>query len=96
MGGIWLTKSPNGIASAPFRRPMSAVALDAIADDGAQDEDHAEQHHEVGGVLAGREAAAGRGGEAVLREVEDQAEHDRERPETDARGDRLAAVPDAR
>src|SRR5436305_1429131 len=77
MGGIWLTKSPNGTASAPFLAAASGRLSDAVGDDAGEPEDHADEDDEVGGVLANREPARRRGCERMLRKVEHEAERDR-------------------
>src|SRR5688500_2873946 len=85
-GGMLLTKSPNGMSGAPFG-PRAAAAVKAIADDGGKDDDHPDQHDQVGGVLAERHVARGAGDrrdgrEAVLRAVVQEPEADRRATET--------------
>src|SRR3954452_20540194 len=86
MGGIPLTKSPMGMALAPFR-PIGPAAADsdAVGDDAGEHENHPDDHDEMGGVLAERKAGGddvvGMRDEAVLRQVEHQPERDHREPE---------------
>jgi hypothetical protein len=53
--------------------------MDPIGDDADEDDDHADEDHEVGGMLTQREAgrSVNGGRERVLAEVEDEPERDR-------------------
>src|SRR5690348_12822289 len=86
IGGIWLTKSPKGIAGAPFRPIRSARVAEPVGDHAGEPQDHADENHEMGGVLTGREPRADRG-ERVLGQVEDKAEQDRRGPDLRQAGD---------
>src|SRR4029079_9415136 len=78
IGGIWLTKSPNGTRIAPFRPVDPARVADPVGDDSDEAQDHADEDDEMGGVLPDREAGRRPGrGERVLGQVEDQDEGDR-------------------
>ena len=55
MGGIWLTKSPNGTAITPFLPDLPALRTDPVGDDAGEDEDHPDHDHEMGEVLLERE-----------------------------------------
>src|SRR5690348_4769323 len=85
-GGIWLTKSPKGIAGAPFRPIRSARVAEPVGDDAGEPQDHADEDDEVSRMLARREARADRR-ERVLGQVEDEAEHDRRGPGLGQAGD---------
>src|SRR6478672_6270475 len=89
MGGIWFTKSPNGIRVSPFRPVRPARLADPVGDDADEAQDHSDEYDEVGGMLP--EAEPGRcrrRGERVLRQVEDQPEGDRRCAELRQAGDR--------
>ena len=78
IGGIWLTKSPNGTRISPFRPVDPARVADPVGDDADEAQDHADEDDEMGRVLPEREPGRRLGGrERVLRQVEDQAEGDR-------------------
>ena len=85
IGGMALTKSPNGIARTPFLPVEPACCADPVPDDAAEDEDHPDENDEVRGVLAGREAGhdgvVELGDERVHDEVEGEADDDRQRAE---------------
>src|SRR3954454_5693848 len=78
MGGIWLTKSPKGIARAPFRPVQPAAHPEPVDDHADEDQDHPDEDDEVGCVLAKAEPA-GRPHrrERVLGKVEHEPEGDR-------------------
>src|SRR4051794_38890334 len=82
MGGMLLTKSPNGIARTPFLPVTPARRVDPVGDDAGEDEDHSEEHDEVRRVLAhgepGNHLVVEVGDERVLNEVRDEAEDDRQ------------------
>ena len=90
MGGIWLTKSPNGTWVSPFRPVDPARVADPVGDDADEAQDHSDEDDEMGRVLPDREPGRRPGGrERVLGQVEDQAEGDR-------RGTGLGQAGDAR
>src|SRR4029079_13970489 len=78
MGGIWLTKSPNGTWVSPFRPVDPARVADPVGDDADEAQDHSDEDDEMGRVLPDREPGRRPGRrEGMLRQVEDQAEDDR-------------------
>src|SRR5262245_41777468 len=91
MGGIWLTKSPNGTRIAPFRPGRSARMADPVDDDAGEAQDRSDEDDEMGGVLPEAESARrGRGSEGVLGQVEDEPEGDGHGAELGQAGDRPA------
>src|SRR3954469_23255189 len=82
MGGMLLTKSPNGIARTPFLPVAPARRVDPVDEDAGEDEDHSEEHDEGRRVLAHREPrdhlVMEVRDERVLDEVRDEAEDDRQ------------------
>src|SRR5690242_8109124 len=90
MGGIWLTKSPNGISIAPFRPVRPARLADPVGDHAEEAQDHSDEDDEVRRVLSEAEAAVDGGpSERVLRQVEDEAEGDRASAQLRQGGDGL-------
>ena len=73
IGGIWLTKSPNGMSDLRWRGrsgawPLWAWLADAVDDDAGQAEHHPGEDDDV------TEPGAGRIADAVGHDIEQQAE----------------------
>src|SRR5829696_6820634 len=95
IGGMALTKSPNGIARTPFVPVEPACGAGPVGDDAREDQDHPDEDDEVRGVLAhretGRDGVVQVGDERVLDEVEREADDDRHGAELRKRRYGLAA-----
>src|SRR5688500_997061 len=83
IGGIWLTKSPNGMPSASFLPDQPALGADPVGDDAGEGEGQPGDDDEMGKVLPERE----RPDELVVDRVEDGVGDEiEEQPRGDHRG----------